>query len=877
MADANETVEATLERANWLFSSGLGGTLGILKEADADLSKRLHGLVKKQGTKDLKFTEAQALAYRQQIRLTQKYMDERLLGHTHAQALKAIGAGTKSTVRLMKKLEKQFTGISKPLQLDSQAMQDSIVRGTGASLLRQHQASVGRYSTAMIQDFERVMRVGALEGLSQHQVISRLVSQGELGGINAQKLHETEPGYFPAPTGYVVRRYWAERIVRTETAYALNAANASTIATAKVTDFPDMQKKILAHFDTRTAPDSIAVHGQIRPVEGLFADGAGRNYKHPPARPNDREVVIPWRPHWSELPATKQAPPEAQAAAKVEAQPAGLAPASSGQILVPSSNVKAMVAKLKAQHGEQGQDQALAQKFQQALENAQAAQLKGTQAMGAAKLASEKSIARAQALQQVKAAKTPKSLAELKAKADAYKAEIQAKAAAKAAELEAARAAKAKAYVQGIMWRIQGDAEAAPDEAAHLVKSLKALAKNKLAIFAELQKQAGVVVQHKSVHAAALAAAKKLSPEADFSAFAKKPKAKPEPPKPEAPKLPPLVFKKVSGYIDIHDATTGQKLAFMKPGPGGVGVSVTPPAHLPAAQFPPKTFATPEEGAPYALQVSTALQLHKAEQAAAAAKLAAETEAKKQAQLDAANASRRAKMAAHVEAYDKLMAAAAKAPAGPRSFEIDSLTYAQPPEKNSVPRKAGKLIEHSAIQQSGGVFAAKLNNTQRDAVVSFSGSGYRRIRDDEQAGRQTVTVKALATGLAVPHEKNDAALGVEVWRGIAGVSKSKVSEWLEAGELDHSGTASSSWKRGVAYGFAGIDEENDGNHTGDGHGDTYKVVYRWANKSGQVIETISSHTSEREILQPKTARFNVRTAYRPPGTSRMVFFELEEK
>ena len=84
------------------------------------------------------------------------------------------------SVALAKKLEKQFTGIAKPLQLESQQMQDSIVRGTAASLLRQHQTSVGRYGKAMIEDMERVMRVGFTAGLNQHQVISRLVQVGEL-------------------------------------------------------------------------------------------------------------------------------------------------------------------------------------------------------------------------------------------------------------------------------------------------------------------------------------------------------------------------------------------------------------------------------------------------------------------------------------------------------------------------------------------------------------------------------------------------------------------------------------------------------------------------------------------------------------------------
>ena len=73
-------------------------------------------------------------------------------------------------------------------------------------------------------------------------------------------------------------------------------------------EFPEMKKKILAHFDSRTAEDSIAVHGQVRNVSGagsLFRDGAGREYEHPPARPNDRETVIPWMDEWEDTRMTR--------------------------------------------------------------------------------------------------------------------------------------------------------------------------------------------------------------------------------------------------------------------------------------------------------------------------------------------------------------------------------------------------------------------------------------------------------------------------------------------------------------------------------------------------------------------------------------------
>ena len=316
LADPNAAIELSLSRANRLILAGRSNTLELLRQADKELSERLQHVAKHHGGASSRYTEAHAQIYRQQIALVTDYVQQRMRGQTDKQALEAIRLGVQQTVDLATRLEERFTGITQPLMLHSQQMQDELVRGSAASRMRQNEASWNRYGEAMTRSFERQLRLGQLMGLPQSEVISRLVSEGKQGGIDAAVLRAQTPGSFPDPTGYVAERYWAERIARTETAHSLNSASLNTMQEFKNTDFPDMQKKILAHFDNRTAPDSVAVHGQIRPLDGYFMDGCGRRYLHPPGRPNDRETVIPWRPHWAELEATEPPKPAEIASAQ---------------------------------------------------------------------------------------------------------------------------------------------------------------------------------------------------------------------------------------------------------------------------------------------------------------------------------------------------------------------------------------------------------------------------------------------------------------------------------------------------------------------------------------------------------------------------------
>ncbi len=109
--------------------------------------------------------------------------------------------------------------------------------------------------------------------------------------------------------------WWrVERLLRTETAYAFNA-----VADASVTKLAEQHRDVRKRWtervddrtgrplDNRVAADSLVLHGQIAKPGGVFtmpaAPGAppkmvGLSWAFPPNRPNDRAVVLPWRPGW---------------------------------------------------------------------------------------------------------------------------------------------------------------------------------------------------------------------------------------------------------------------------------------------------------------------------------------------------------------------------------------------------------------------------------------------------------------------------------------------------------------------------------------------------------------------------------------------------
>lgn len=287
-----------------------------LKEAQRILARRLRETSRPLGGPDARFTEAGMVSYQRQIQLSLEYVKARMNGLTEAQATAAIRQSYNRTIQVMEGLERRFTGITRPLQLREASRLNAAIGRSAGSLLARVPTSWDRYGLSMIGEFERYMRAGLTTGASMDEMIGALTGHGGPTGKVSLRARVTPQGILrlqeaDIPEGLFVRyRSWAERIVRTETMAAYNGARYEGLEEIRRTDFPDMQKKIVAILDQRTAPDSIYVNGQVRNLNASFEDGAGRTYLYPPARPNDRETVIPWRPRWEgparEIPSQRQ-------------------------------------------------------------------------------------------------------------------------------------------------------------------------------------------------------------------------------------------------------------------------------------------------------------------------------------------------------------------------------------------------------------------------------------------------------------------------------------------------------------------------------------------------------------------------------------------
>lgn len=288
----------------------------MLARADAELGRRLARWNAATGGDMTAFTAASLVSYREQIGLLQERVAIALGNQTVAAAGPAWRAGIAAVGAELYQLETAFTGIARPVRL-SEAMRFDPSNGRASSVLASIETSVDRYTSAMISEFERNLSLGFLAGLSQGEMVQMLTGHGGPRGVVSLRARVVGGQVVRTmteniPEGLFVRhRSWAWRIVRTEASNAYNVARVERLSELE-REIPTLKKKIIAHFDNRTAQDSVAVHGQVRDISGVdrfFVDGAGRVYEQPPARPNDRETVIPWEQAWGEVPSTQQLDP----------------------------------------------------------------------------------------------------------------------------------------------------------------------------------------------------------------------------------------------------------------------------------------------------------------------------------------------------------------------------------------------------------------------------------------------------------------------------------------------------------------------------------------------------------------------------------------
>jgi hypothetical protein len=190
------------------------------------------------------------------------------------------------------KMEKVYKGSEVALPIDEAARFWGVIDKRRTSLIRAHETSMARYGTRLATTLERELGMSLATGETMDGAIDRVRAAADN------------------------KWYEAERVVRTETAWAYNATHADGIAEV-AEDVPDLYMRWTEHvtddgepMDDRVGEDSIVMHGQVAKPGALFtmprdarvsSSMWDEQWAHPPNRPNDRSVLTAWRPGWGGL------------------------------------------------------------------------------------------------------------------------------------------------------------------------------------------------------------------------------------------------------------------------------------------------------------------------------------------------------------------------------------------------------------------------------------------------------------------------------------------------------------------------------------------------------------------------------------------------
>lgn len=276
---ARQLIEAHVTQLNrHIQRNGIRGVDQLYRAARGEILDRLKSASKSTSPSD-------AATMRAMLGQVEHVLVE--LGTEIERSLKEHGRTTqemaaRQSIDEYRKLERYYRGTTPIVDLDVPAVFKGMIDGVEPSLLRRYRLQTQTWTIGAIQKTERFLATQSMIGRPLFETVSSLTDS-----------LETE-------------RYKAERIVRTELAYAAGVQKQQTMEdTKRELSIGGLQKKWIETFDDRTGDDSFLMHGQTVPVDQPFT------YKHrkggswvvtkimgSPNRPNDRSTVIPWDPEW---------------------------------------------------------------------------------------------------------------------------------------------------------------------------------------------------------------------------------------------------------------------------------------------------------------------------------------------------------------------------------------------------------------------------------------------------------------------------------------------------------------------------------------------------------------------------------------------------
>lgn len=266
--------------------------------AVAELEARLGRVLRGVGVASDSMTALQYRALLVQARQGARLVAQRMAGEAGELSRQAAQESIRSLARTMTRLESKYQGAAVTLPIEESAQFWGVVEGRATSVMRLHQTSMARYGARRVTDIEEALGLSLATGESGVDAVDRVV--GVMGGAEWE----------------------AERIARTETAWAYNSVATDGIKVA-AEELPDLMMRWEEHvspsgqaLDDRVSIDSLAMAGQVVKPGGSFVcppaapDGrmvpgegkawclAGKSWEFPPNRPQDRSCVEPFRPHW---------------------------------------------------------------------------------------------------------------------------------------------------------------------------------------------------------------------------------------------------------------------------------------------------------------------------------------------------------------------------------------------------------------------------------------------------------------------------------------------------------------------------------------------------------------------------------------------------
>lgn len=294
MADPDSTYLKTLEAArDRLARLAQNRNVNRLKDLYDQAQDEL--LLKLQRTtpgRKEEFTPHQQRIVLAQVRQGQALLAGKMAGEQGDLTRQAQVDSLRGLGSMIGKMEKKFTGADVPIPIDEASRFWGVIDKRRTSLLKQHRNSMTTYSGRVVKAVEENLALSMVQHENTEDAINRV-----------RKVAGNE--------------WWqAERIVRTETAWAMNATHADGIEEVSE-DMGDMYMRWTEHvdddgepMDDRVGEDSIAMHGQVAKPGRLFTMPddpevsdklIGKSWPFPPNRPNDRAVLSPWRPAWGGL------------------------------------------------------------------------------------------------------------------------------------------------------------------------------------------------------------------------------------------------------------------------------------------------------------------------------------------------------------------------------------------------------------------------------------------------------------------------------------------------------------------------------------------------------------------------------------------------